>query len=218
MTLLPQVEQALVEGAGRYYRRPRRAARMVHRAAPILAAAAVIATVAGLVAGRSGETEREAKPAAPGMLAMAEAAGCTLGHPPIEGNAHAAHTFTIDDYATDPPTSGDHAPEPAADGVYDRGSTPGLGSLVHALEHGRINIQYRENAPREVVARLEELVAENGGYHTLLFAHTTAMDGAEIAATAWGHSLTCQNAAPDALDAIRAFRDRYVDQGPERVP
>jgi hypothetical protein len=51
----------------------------------------------------------------------------------------------------------------------------------------------------------------------LLFQNTTGMK-AKIAATAWTHSLTCPEMNDKVFDAIRTFRARYIDKGPERVP
>ena len=66
-----------------------------------------------------------------------------------------------------------------------------LGRLVHALEHGRIEIQYKPGRPPATVARLEKLVDElDSGYHMLLFENATQMPYA-VAATAWGHLLGC---------------------------
>ena len=39
----------------------------------------------------------------------------------------------------------------------------------------------------------------------------------EVAVTAWGHLLGCKKVNDKTFDAIRAFRDRYRDQGPEQV-
>ena len=41
---------------------------------------------------------------------------------------------------------------------------------------------------------------------------------AQVAATAWGHSLTCPQMNPQVFDAIRTFRATYIDKGPEDVP
>ena len=47
--------------------------------------------------------------------------------------------------------------------------------LVHTLEHGRINVQYKKGTPAATVAKLEALLAEqNEGYHMLLYENTTA--------------------------------------------
>jgi Protein of unknown function (DUF3105) len=148
----------------------------------------------------------------------AKAAGCTLANPAFEGAGHEEKNFTAADYKTNPPTSGTHFPDWYDDGVYVPGTTPNLGMLVHTLEHGRIDIQYKKGTPARTVSRLEALVAEmNEGYHLLLFENTTNMD-AQIAATAWTHSLTCPRMNEKVFDAIRTFRQRYIDKGPETVP
>jgi hypothetical protein len=40
----------------------------------------------------------------------------------------------------------------------------------------------------------------------------------QIAATAWTQSLTCDAMNDKVFDAIRTFRARYIDKGPETVP
>ena len=67
------------------------------------------------------------------------------------------------------------------------------------------------------MAKLEALLAETDGYHMLLFENTTNMD-AQVAATAWGHSLTCPDMNDEVFDALRTFRTSYIDKGPEAVP
>jgi hypothetical protein len=154
------------------------------------------------------------------MQEAAKAAGCKLANPPFEGANHEEKEFTAADYRTNPPTSGNHTPDWYDDGVYEPGTTPSLGMLVHTLEHGRINIQYKPGTPAETVAQLEALVASedmNEGYHLLLYENTTGMKPA-IAATAWTHSLTCPRMNDKVFDAIRTFRARYIDKGPETVP
>lgn len=148
----------------------------------------------------------------------AKAAGCTLSSPEIEGASHEERTFTPADYKTNPPTSGTHTPNWAQDGIYETGNTPQLGLLVHSLEHGRINVQYAPGTPAQRVAELEALLSElESGYHMLLYENTTDMDAA-IAATAWGQSLTCPEFNDEVFDALRTFRSRYIDKGPENVP
>jgi hypothetical protein len=147
----------------------------------------------------------------------AKAAGCTVTHPKIEGAQHEERDFTEADYKTNPPTSGNHFPTWAEDGVYDPGNTPQLGLLVHTLEHGRIDVQYKPGTPQETIDQLNALLAESEGYHMLLFENPTNMD-AQVAATAWGHSLTCPEMNDKVFDAIRTFRNEYIDQGPENVP
>jgi hypothetical protein len=152
------------------------------------------------------------------LPAAAKAAGCTLQSPPNQGVAHEARDFTPDDYNSNPPTSGTHFPTWYEDGVYASGDTPELGRLVHALEHGRIEIQYRPGTAPERVGQLERLVEElDSGYHILLFENATEMPY-EVAATAWGHLLGCPKFNDKVFDALRAFRKDYVDKGPETVP
>jgi hypothetical protein len=192
-------------------------------------AGVIIAVVVGL-GGSNDEKEASApqsaaksgaslpKPQITDYQEAAKAAGCTLANPPYEGAQHEDKNFKGSDYKTNPPTSGNHTPDWYEDGVYVPGTTPSLGMLVHPLEHGRIEVQYKPGTPKATVAKLEALVAEqNDGYHMLLFQNTTNMPYA-VAATAWTHSLTCPQMNGKVFDAIRTFRARYIDKGPEKVP
>jgi hypothetical protein len=151
------------------------------------------------------------------MKQAADAAGCKLSNPPIEGAQHEDRAFKASDYKTNPPTSGNHFPQWYDDGVYTPGTTPELGMLVHTLEHGRIDVQYKPGTPAKTVSQLEALLSEQSeGYHMLLYENTTNM-AAQVAATAWGHSLTCPTMNDKVFDAIRTFRAQYIDKGPEKV-
>ena len=69
----------------------------------------------------------------------------------------------------------------------------------------------------ETVKQLETLFKElDDGYHMLLFENTTNMPYA-VAATAWGHSVSCPTMNDKVFDAIRAFRKRYTLQAPEKI-
>jgi hypothetical protein len=151
------------------------------------------------------------------LKAAADAAGCKLDNPAIEGSTHETKTFKPSDYKTNPPTSGNHNPDWYEDGIYAPGDVPKLGKLVHTLEHGRIDVQYKKGTPTGDVTKLEAFLAETEGYHMLLFENTTGMDAA-VAATAWGHSLTCPKMDDSVFDALRTFRTSYIDKGPEAVP
>jgi hypothetical protein len=194
------------------------------------AVALVVLLVSGTIGGGGDNTDEVAatpEPAANVNLPdqvigdvdeAAKAAGCKLTHPEIEGGQHEERDFTAGDYKTNPPTSGTHFPTWAEDGVYASGETPPLGMLVHTLEHGRINVQYKPGTPAETVDELNALLAEmNEGYHMLLFENPSGMD-AQVAATAWGHSLTCPEMNDKVFDAIRTFRNEYIDKAPENVP
>ncbi len=149
----------------------------------------------------------------------AELASCTYEPKvPNEGAGHEEKDFKASDYKQNPPTSGNHFPEWYEDGIYSPGDTPDLGKLVHTLEHGRIDIQYKPGTPASTVAQLEKLYEEmDGGHHLLLFENTTGMT-AQVAATAWDASLTCAKMSPQVFDAIRTFRAEHIDKGPEVVP
>ena len=197
----------------------------------VLALAAVAAVVVAVVIGTGGDDSSAEQPAAAQQAGVrlpeqqtsdiqqaAEAAGCTLANPAYEGAGHEDKAFTAADYNTNPPTSGPHTPDWYQDGVYGSGDVPELGMLVHTLEHGRINVQYKPGTPARTVTRLEALLAEQSdGYHMLLYENMTNMDAA-VAATAWTHSLSCPQMNDRVFDAIRTFRARYIDKGPEQVP
>lgn len=147
-----------------------------------------------------------------------KAAGCEVESPENEGAGHEEKTFAAADYGSNPPTSGTHFPEWYQDGIYAAGDTPELGKLVHTLEHGRVNLQYRKGTPPATVQRLESLVNDmDGGYHLLLHQNETDMRYA-VAATAWDQRLGCPAMNDRVFDAVRAFRDEYIDKGPEKVP
>ena len=152
------------------------------------------------------------------LAAAAKAAGCVTRTFPAEGRTH---TTSPVHYRTNPPTSGNHNPTPAADGIYDPGNTPTKEHVVHTLEHGRIELQYRPGTPKHTISQLETLFNEkfNGapGYHMLLFENNTKMPYA-IAATAWTQLLGCPRMNNRVFDAVRAFRARYTDKGPEFIP
>jgi uncharacterized protein DUF3105 len=146
----------------------------------------------------------------------ADAAGCTVEQVPNEGRGHEEREFTVDDYDQNPPTSGTHFPAYAQDGTYASGQTPPLGELVHTLEHGRIDVQYKPGTPQQWVDKLQAFLDEKQGYHLLLYENTTDMQP-QIAATAWDHVLRCPKPNDKMFDALRTFYDAHVDRGPEKV-
>jgi hypothetical protein len=184
-------------------------------------AAVVVAIV--LTAGGGGAKKKPQPPPQvdAAVQARARAAGCSAQSFPNFGRTHVEGKVK---YATNPPTSGNHNPTPASDGIYDPGGTPQVEKLVHALEHGRIQYQYKAGTPKRVVTQLQALMTEPGangrpaGYNQLFYQNTTRMPY-QVAATAWRHLLACpkfQGAA--TLAAMRAFRDAYTDKAPELIP
>ncbi len=153
------------------------------------------------------------------LNAAAAAAGCIVRTQPSQGRGHTTDAVV---YTTNPPTSGPHNPEPAQDGIYDPGNTPAPEQLVHSLEHGRVQFQYAPSLPKagrdEIEATFDEQLGSFGpGYHAQVFENTTKMPYA-VAATAWTHVLGCKRFTPQTIDALRAFRARYTDKGPEFIP
>jgi len=191
--------------------------------AVLVIAGAVFAAVSLLGGGDSGPQKASSGAALPAqregdLKAAAAAAGCKLVNAPIEGNTHEDKDFKASDYKTNPPTSGNHNPNWYQDGIYAPGDTPRLGMIVHPLEHGRIEVQYKPGTPQATVDKLEALLNEqDGGYHMLMFENTTKMPYA-VAAAAWGHYVGCPAMNDRVFDALRTFRKQYIDQGPETVP
>ena len=157
-------------------------------------------------------------PSDSGSLAKAaEAAGCDAQLDlRDEGNTHIQPGEPPPRYGTTPPASGDHIVPPLqqADGAY---SEPAEDiNVVHALEHGRVAIQYSPDLPEEAQLALKGLFDEDPA-GMLLFPNP-ALDG-EVAATAWTRLLSCQKYdGPATLGALRVFRDLYRGNGPEPVP
>ena len=156
------------------------------------------------------------------LTAAANEAGCTYRAFPDEGQEHTAEKLTAADFDTNPPTSGQHNPNPAPDGIYAPGNEPAIENWVHTLEHGRIILQYKPRTPAGVVTQLTTLfnedVADSGNaYHMVLMQTNSGMQP-QVAAVAWRHHMTCDEFTPAALDAFRMFRDALVDKAPEQVP
>jgi Protein of unknown function (DUF3105) len=190
--------------------------RMLRIGGAVVAGLVVIAVIAVVALGGGGGGGDKVDPTK--LAADAKTAGCTFSQFKSEGRTHTAGKVT---YKTNPPTSGNHNPTPAADGIYRAGNTPPKENFVHTLEHGRIEFQYKPGAPAADVAKLRALAEEpfNGtaGYHTLLFENNTNMPE-EYAATAWTKSITCGKLTPQAIAAMREFRKAYTDKGPEFIP
>jgi hypothetical protein len=185
--------------------------------AAAIAAIVVVALGGGGDDGGGGKTGGYPKGSVPAQKisdldAAAKAAGCELKNPPIEGNQHVTSPVT---YKSNPPTSGNHNPTPADDRkAYTE--APPTEQLVHALEHGRIIIQFTPSASAKVRGDLKALFDEQK-IGLILTPNETSMPY-EVAATAWGHILGCKRMNPRVFDAIRAFRDKYLGHGPEPIP
>jgi hypothetical protein len=151
------------------------------------------------------------------LTKAAQAAGCVVKSFPLEGREHTTSKVT---YKTNPPTSGNHNPNPSEDGYYPNGAPPKERN-VHALEHGRIEIQWKPGTPQNVVNTLLAIFNEplkgKSGYHQLLYENNTGMPF-QVAAASWQHYLGCPKWNENVIDAIRSYREQYVDKGPEFIP
>jgi hypothetical protein len=141
------------------------------------------------------------------LTQAAKRAGCVVRlELKDEGKGHLSPTASAPDYGTNPPTSGDHAESPyqQADGAYDE--VPAEIFVLHALEHGRVAIQYSPNLPENEQLELKGLHETMYG-GTLLFPNDQMPYA--VAATAWTNLLGCKEyKGAITLDAIRAFGKR----------
>jgi hypothetical protein len=179
----------------------------------VVAVIAVIAVVA-LAGGGSDSKSVDATT----LAKNATAAGCTFKSFPSEGRNHTTGKVT---YKTNPPTSGNHNPTPAQDGIYAPGNEPAPENFVHSLEHGRIEFQYKPGTSAADIKKLQDLALEklNGsaGYHVLMLQNNTNMP-TQFALTGWTKSLTCDKLTPQSIDVMRKFRKAFTDKGPEFIP
>jgi hypothetical protein len=173
----------------------------------------VVLIAAGVVVASSGGGGKSSSDVPP-LATAAKAAGCTVKNYP-KGYQDRQHTTATVHYKTNPPSYGPHNPIPAQDGDYVGRITPTTEHLVHALEHGRIEVQYKKGTPKSTTSDLEDLFNEKSQY-MLLFENETNMPYG-VAAVAWTHILGCPSYNAKVPDAIRAFRDQYTLKGPELI-
>lgn len=144
----------------------------------------------------------------------AEQAGCEVRRDlEDEGNAHLGPNDDPPDYETNPPTSGDHLPDPLADGAF--ASKPPELNSVHALEHGRIMIQYSPELAEDAQLELKGLFDDDRA-GMILFPNGDMPW--EVAATAWTQKLGCESYEGEAtIEALRAFTAEFRGRGPEPI-
>jgi hypothetical protein len=106
------------------------------------------------------------------------------------------------EYATDPPTSGPHAPAPALDGVLDE-PLPRPAQVGH-LEAGGVLLQHGELPPDQ----LEDLEALAGDAVVVVVNPDLP---APVVATAWTRKMLC--GAVD-VDALATFAEDHLGEGP----
>ena len=141
----------------------------------------------------------------------AAAARCKVEEFPDYGAQHVSGRV---EYKTNPATSGSHDQLPAQDGAYLK--APPVENLVHELEHGRVIVWYQPNATPQLQGQLKALFDEDD-YHMVLTPNDRRMKP-QVAASSWTRSITCPTVNAKTWDALRLFRDRWRDTGPEQVP
>jgi hypothetical protein len=160
-----------------------------------------------------------------GDLALAaKAAGCQLREDlPDEGATHVDNQTEVT-YETNPPTSGNHNPTWVADGAYltplrtnpqAAGNDLNIRNFVHAMEHGRVEIQYSSKLPEDQQLLLKGVFDEDPAGMLMYPNDDMPVD---VAVTAWRQLLTCPTFDPAVVDAIRNFRDIHRGQAPENIP
>ena len=196
----------------------------------LLGVAAIVAVIIAVTSGGNSSADNGGAVSASGnssvklpvrketdLAKAAAAAGCVVKSFPLEGREHTTAKVT---YKTNPPTSGNHNPDPSPDGYYPSGPLPKERN-VHALEHGRIEVQWKPGTPQSVISTLEALFNEplkgKAGYHQLLFENNTGMPF-QVASASWQHYVGCPKWNQNVIDAIRSYREQYVDKGPEFIP
>jgi len=150
----------------------------------------------------------------------AQRAGCELKlNLHNEGNTHVPNSTPVK-YGTVPPTSGNHNPVPIDDGAYKTPISadpnhPGMNirDMVHAMEHGRIEIHYKPSLPEDQQLALKGVFDDDP--NGMLLFPDPAMPY-DVAVTAWTNEVVCPHYNPAVLDVIRNFRDTYRGNGPEQ--
>jgi hypothetical protein len=201
-----EAEQAAAKSASRK--------RTLQIGGAVVLVGAVIAVIAVVALAGGGSDS----PDTSNLAADATAAGCTFTSFKSEGRNHTTGKVT---YKTNPPTSGNHNPTPAQDGIYAPGNEPNPENYVHSLEHGRIEFEYKQGTPQAQVAQLQKLAEEplndSAGYHVLMFQNNTNMPS-QFALAAWTKLLTCDKLTPQSIAVMRQFRKAFTDKGPEFIP
>lgn len=114
-------------------------------------------------------------------------------------------------YDVNPPSGGDHVVDWARAGAFPASSAPADGLLVHSLEHGYVVLWH---APSATAGDVEQLRAIQRAHDEDVLLVERPSLPVPVAATAWEQRLLCPGVEVDALEA---FVDRFVGEGPERV-
>lgn len=152
-------------------------------------------------------------PLAAGVVAAAQAAGCTAASFTSEANpqdhidGESATTQSI------PPLSGAHNERWADWGVYDR-PVP-YKHQIHNLEHGGVIIHYGTEVPVEAVNSLRNLWAASPAFVMVVPDSNPTFPKNAVVAGSWQRWVVCKPYSAAKVAAIEAFVKEYRGRGPE---
>lgn len=171
-------------------------------------------TVSGVACNALGSTDA-------GFPTPSGACEAVLSFPSL-GQTHIQPGDAHPPYNSNPPTSGWHWDTPQREGVFTTQQVQE--QILHNLEHGFVNIQYKDlNGPE--VQRLTDLVRRDQR-HVILAPYPGLPAEVKVAMTAWTGPNGDQTRQVGKLQyckgldegAIRSFISTYRDKGPELVP
>jgi hypothetical protein len=125
-----------------------------------------------------------------------------------DGRDHVTTLPDLSTYSSNPPTSGPHHPDPLPKGIYTTEQDDGR--LIHSLEHGYVNIYYKDANDTALVEKLTSLVKEYDGRKVIL-APRSKGDSA-ISVAAWMRLLKLEQFDEQQ---IRDFISEFIGRGPE---
>lgn len=128
----------------------------------------------------------------------------------IVSQTHIPEGTKSQDYNSNPPTSGQHYPAPAKNGVHEE-ELPDQ-RLVHNLEHGYVWIAYKSDISGETKDKLKEIVEEDN-WKVVMVPRST--NDVPVILVAWGRYLKMQEAD---FEKVKEFIETYRNRGPERTP
>lgn len=129
---------------------------------------------------------------------------------PHEGATHVTEGDKVT-YQSNPPTSGNHWPDPLRDGIYDEEKPDE--AVVHSMEHGRVWISYRPDIPDSIKKQLRVIAKREA---RVIMTPRLENDD-DIALAAWNR-LDAFHEEEFTESRVRDFIRRYRDKGPEYVP
>ena len=176
------------------------------RALVVLGAVAVIALLVVTISASRRSNDR--------TIAKLEASGSCKYDTKTDTDAGPGNNHVNGDvqYKTDPPSGGNHNPNPAGPGTYTADNKPPDAQIVHALEHGYVTIWYKPDVTPATLTDLQTLAAK---YDRDVLLVPRASMAKAVAATAWHRRLLCTQ--PD-ISALETFITSYRNQGPEKIP